>query len=497
MQLRQFRDGVIFILGAIAALKVGSIVVSAPAAEIALLTASVLALGWMIWGGNSWWVPAITGATMGGTIQFGFKIYPIDIGLLLAVIGLLPLLLLAYSRVYLPHRRPLPLTFYAAGTYFTVRVALDAHDSGSGLGNMLRILADIVWPFFFGFIFYNFGRTSAVSAAIASVAVVSGLRIVGNIVGLFFDSVLYIPGINYIIAAGPDGIVDLRSCSFFMLITSLIFLEAARHVTGRLFWLVSVVGSIYLVLLGGSRFSAAIALLVPVIFFVASRRWQLVAVCSGVMLGLLVLINYQPAVLERLPETAERSLSGLLLQPEKIEAGERAEGSTQWHEVMRQEGFRRWTSSPRSWFIGYDLKPFREDAYYNIGQYDEEAIRAAASADVGGYESGLWTVLATMGSVGYLFYFIVFLPLWWRTVSYLLRHRVRTVQDGMILWATYASISWYLFGFTAGSYPSLELALMIIASALVQDMKIGAEAAVESAAEEEIAYASGATLRAR
>jgi hypothetical protein len=442
---------------------------------LAVVTSLVLVLLWILTARDYWWTPLPAGATVTGLFWVSFKIYPLEATILLCVLALVPMLLLRGERIYQNHRRPLPFLFYLAALYITVRMSIDIVPAEGARGNLGRIYFDAIWPFFFSWLFYRYGKTSVVWAALILAFVMLTLRAVCATIGYIYNIPLYIPGINYILSfSDVDSFIPMRTVAYNLLFICLIFFHAFRSWLAK-FTLAPIIGfSSALIALGQGRFMTLMYIILPISFFAWSRRWWLClpAILTGG--GIILAVNIDPHLIDKLPADVTRSLSGIIFKPEATDIQLGAEGSNEWHTALRQEGYQRWTQSPLTFLFGYGLRPSPD--LFETKQYslDPQTVIGIA-ANVGAYECGLWSVLAVLGSIGFICYIIVFFQFWRRLLPYLPRRPQNTVWEGLLFWGGYSSFLWLAVCYFQGEFPGLEIFLLVLACAVVEDGRVPLE----------------------
>ena len=471
-------------LACLLAIYAGAHLVQLSLPVLAEVTALVLALLWVLTARDYWWAPLLTGATVTGVFWVGFKIYPLEAVMVLGVLALVPMLLLRGERIFQNHRHPLPLLFYLAAAYITVRMSIDIVPAQGARGNLGRIYFDAIWPFFFGWLFYRYGKTSVVWAALILAFFALTLRAGFATIGYIYNIPLYIPGINYILSfSEADSLVPMRFVAYNLLFISLIFFHAFRSWFAKFSLTPIIVFASGLIVLGQGRFMTLMYIILPICFFAWSRRWRLCLFCLTVGSGLILAVNLRPHLIDKLPDAAARSLSGVIFKPEATDVQAGAEGSNEWHAALRQEGYERWTQSPLTFLFGYGLRPspdFFETKQYNL---DPKTV-VGISANVGAYECGLWSVLAVHGLVGFILYFFLFFQFWKWLWPYFVRRPQNTVWEGLLFWGGYSSFLWFVTCYFQGKFPSLEIFLVVLACAIVEDGRVPLEQPEEE--EEEI-----------
>jgi hypothetical protein len=471
MMPRKYIDVLVVIIASIVALYVGSHLVVLSMGELALVTTIILLMLWTLTAGIYWWTPLLVGATLTGVFYIGFKIYPIEVSILISLLGLAPLLLVQNEKLQQTHRRPLPFIFYLAAIYLTLRMSVDIIPAAGARGNLGRIYFEAIWPFVFGWLFHLFGKTSVAWTSLVAVFVCLLVRAGGAIIGYFMSTPLYIPGINYVISiTGEESLIPMRTVAFNLLLVSLILYHASRSMIGKLLLLPVLVFSSGLMLAGQGRFATLMFLLLPVCFFAWRRSWLIFFTSGLVAAGLIIFINTSPQVVDQMPPYMARSLTGFILKPNVSSVEEGTVSSDEWHSGLRDEGLHRWTESPFTFLFGYGIRP--SPLLYETKEFQLDAKTAInTSANVAAYESGLWTVLAVVGAVGFLFYFFLFFHFWRLTLPYFLRPPSGQMWEGFLFWGCYSSLAWFATCHFQGGFPSLELFLIILATDLLDDRR--------------------------
>jgi hypothetical protein len=263
-------------LACVIAVYAGAHLVQLPLPLLGMVTALVFVLLWILTARDFWWTLLPAGVLVSGVFWVGFKIFPTEATIGLCLLALAPMLLLRGERIFQSHRQPLPFIFYVAAVYITVRMAIDIAPAQGARGNLGRIYFNAIWPFFFGWLFYRYGKTSVVWTALILAFVLLALRAGFAIVGYIYNIPLYIPGINYILSfSGAESLISMRSVAYNLLFLSLIFFHAIRSLLGKLLLLPVMVCTSGLIVMGGSRFMTLMYLVMPVAFFAWSRRWWL------------------------------------------------------------------------------------------------------------------------------------------------------------------------------------------------------------------------------
>lgn len=463
---------VIVFLGSLLAVYVGSNIVTLPPAGLFIVGAVIFLGIWMLVAGKNWWVTIFAGGTIGGIFHVGFKVYPNEIAFALAVIGLVPLVLVQDRKVFETQRKPLPFIFYLTALFIAIRLLIDVIPAQGARGNMSRILFDQTWCFAFAFLFHHYGSLSAARTAIGLMFVFLLIRTVAALIGFMFNVPLIIPGRNYVLSfSAHDSLIPMRYVAFMLLTSALILFHSTRSIIYRAALLPVFAFACILVVMGEGRFATLVMLMLPTAFCAWSRRWALLFLVGTLSVGTILFINAAPDTLNSLPRQAGRALSGLVFSKNASQEDFETEASDHWHQALREEGYKRWTSSPADFLFGdgitpsfdlYDQKKFKEDP--------ETAVKNGAN--IGGYESGLWSVVGLFGVVGFGLYLLLFIRLRKDVLPYFFRRPKGTFWEGIVFWGCYSAITWYLVCYFQGYSPEFEMLLMIIAWETVNEGKL-------------------------
>lgn len=469
---------IIIFLGSILAIYVGSNIVTLPPAGLLIVGFIIAVVIWVLVAGESWWIPIFVGATVGGTFYVGFKVFPIEVAFALSIIGLIPLVLVRDKQAFQFHRKSLPLIFYVTGLYIAIRLLIDVVPAAGARGNLSRILFSQTWCFVFAFLFHHYGSLSAARKAIGWMFAVLLVRAVAALIGFVAGIPLIVPGLNYALSfKAENNLVPMRYVAFMLMISALIIFHSTRSIIYKTMLIPVCIFASVLVVMGQGRFATLVMLLLPLAFFAWSRRWLALLVVGTISLSSVAFINVVPDSLDALPPGAGRALSGLVFSTNVSQSDFATEASDAWHDALRAEGYRRWTSNLGEIFVGdgitpsfdfYDMLKFKADAY----------VAVTNAANVGGYECGLWSVMGLTGLIGFGLYVLLFIRLWWDVLPYFLRRPQGTFWEGLIFWGCYASISWYVVCYFQGYSPTFELLLMIIAKEVIDEGKLD-EAPIE------------------
>jgi hypothetical protein len=330
-----------------------------------------------------------------------------------------------------------------------------------------------LWPFFFGFVFYRFGSSRVLRAALVAIYVAIVVRMAFGLVNYYADRIYVVPGINYSI--DPQ---DLRSSGLLLFPLALLFLLISGGGLAKLGHILMTGAATWAVLLGGSRGGIAILLFMPAFLLFTLRRWLLLTGFAMISMCGILLVNSSPHLLDALPYRVARAFSILLVNENRVDVQIEVRDSNLWHKlILPQEAYRRWSDNFSSMAVGTGIKKFQPlvkdwawgaDALYYNGQ---------VSADMGAYESAFWTVLAVTGAIGFALYVVLLAQLFLRLYPKVLRSGIHDLPTGVAFWACLSIASWAAFCVPQGSYPSFEIFLSLLALAAFADAGGAIEAA--------------------
>ncbi len=456
--------------GLIAAIFMGSWLGSENYGTVILSVLILLAAFWILLSGEGWWVPMMFALGIGGFFTVPFKLYPHEMALAICGVALLPRIPLKASG--LRKLRPrLSNAFLALLAYLLVHVSVGAFNywNHPGLGNIGRAYLNALWPLLFGLGYYYYGSIKLMRPALRFLYAALLIRMSMGFLNYFTDDVFFVPGVNYTI--DPQ---DLRSSGYMLLFLSGLMLVTTDSPIAKVWHGFTFVVSAYAWLLGGSRAQVAGVLILAFILLIIFRKWFQITIAVTVVAILVALLNVSPTIIEPLPYRMQRGLSVLIVgSTPQVDVQMDIRGSDQFREVISNEGLVRWTSSWQTMFVGVGIRPFDENATFMASRFEVDAftLMVQSSADVGAYETGLWTVLAVTGGVGFLLYA-------WLLVSFS-REIVRAIRAGHLrggelvicAWAGCSLIGWFFTCYLYGGFPSFELFLGFIAMAVVEDRR--------------------------
>ena len=374
---------------------------------------------WVFTAGRYWWFAYPVIMFWGGYIYLGFKIYPDEIGILVTIAGFL---VYAIKNGAGFHQDRLPVTgvLILLIAYFIVHMSVSYYLSNlgwlTGGGSIIRVYSSGLIALLFCWLFYKYGSVQNVKTVIQIIFAVLALRILLSL--LYFSA----PGLFdyweedlFVLYTSAD----LRFSALYEMILGIgtYYLTDKRLVKNVILLFICLL--LVIILFGEGRVSVACAASVLVIWMLLAKKLRLLLCLSPVVLILIIQVIAQMHLLSNLPLEVQRSLSFLPgLESQLIYS---TESSNQWHTDLFWLGYEKWTNTWSSFWIGNAIDA-RDVYYFFKFNYAMQLEIAAGNAR---YESTLWTVLATLGVIGFFLYGSVF--------AFLCRDIVaKVLKDGII-----------------------------------------------------------------
>ena len=209
--------------------------------------------------------------------------------------------------------------------------------------------------------------------------------------------------------------------------------------------------------MGGGRGLTVASMLVIIAAIAAARMWKALTAATFAVICLIVFLNLFPRSLDVVDYRVQRTLSVLIWNGDSSETKMRVAGSDVWHDRLREIGFERWITSPRTFVFGTGIRPWNASAVRETNWALKFEALLQGAADTGGYESALWTILAPAGLAGLLLCVC--------TIGYFALYNGRRLLSGQLsgmertvaFLGVYAPIEWALFSPVQGGYPAIEL----------------------------------------
>jgi hypothetical protein len=458
-------------VGLIGALFLGAALGSDDYLTVILSAASLFSAIWIIMSGERWWVPMGFALGIGGFFTIPWKLYPHELALALCGLAILPRI--PFKSTGLKKKRPrLPAIFYVLFAYLLAHFAFSASRElqSGGLGNISRAYLNALWPFIFGLAFYLYGSSKVIGAAFRAMYLALLIRMAFGFTNYFLDDNFIVPIVNYTI--DPQ---DLRTSGSMLLILSGLLVISSPGPIARVGHAFVMLASAYACLVGGSRAQIAAIFLYPMILCIVFRKWTQLLVSLSLAGLLVVAINLTPQTLESLPYRVQRGLSVLIIGTTvEIDVQQDVKGSDEFRRVISLEGKKRWTESPRNLLFGAGIRRFDESFFAAASRFEMDpfTLLIQSAADVGAYETTLWTLLGVLGLFGLVLYALLLLSLLRSILPALQTWKLKGANFVVVAWACLAIISAFFTCVLFGSYPSFEIFLAILAKGLVEDLRM-------------------------
>jgi len=434
-----------------------------------VLSATLVGLAlWTFLARDAWWVIMPVCLSFGGFFYFGFKILLHEVGLLLC----LPPLILSLAVRSRPGvvRSPVPRFGYALLAYLLAHLAVSIYlakmHSLSGTGHILRVYTHALWAVAFLILFHRFGKTTLIKQAFTLMYFTALTRIALGLIVFFFPAFLYIPGVNFILPATAVGFADLRTSAMLFAPLNLCCAAMSTSLLRRSFHILMVLAAGALTLMGSGRAAFLMFCAMPLLLALLRGRRGLMLTFLALLLAGALYLNLNPQILYNSPEPVRRTLSALVVHSPYHDVHREVRLSNRWHFGLGRLGRQNWLASPWSFLFGNRIYPFSEDYFASTSNMD---ARMEIAARIGAYESGLWTILAVLGLVGVLLYAGLFGKLLRGLAGEIRRHGIADHTHAFYFLALSSAITWFLFCWIWGHFPSEQLLFAAIAHAAYED----------------------------
>lgn len=486
MESGKYFLGSIIFLGFVAAVMVGWGVVTTSPYALVFLTGGCIGLLWCLFAGKRWWVVVPILTVLTGTFWVGFKIPPGEISVLFAVGALIPSWLMRQSR-FIKHRSPLPTTLYILLGYIILHMVvcifyIKNNNLGS-IGSVLRSYSTSIWPLGFAILFHYYADTHYLKAAVIGGYILMGLTILCNIFTVITGIPVIIPGVNFVVSTlvfdeelAEGGLFQIRWTALAFMLLSLYFWHNSCNAIGKLLWLFPIATGFILLLAGGGRGAMLLGGTLVLMWFLRNKNYLLLGLACIFCVLIIATINVEPRVLKHLPYSAQRGLSGFILDKKTSElygitfSRENHVGSNEFHQMLHQHGYERWTMNTFTVFFGYGLRPY-DEPWSNklINSRDWWWATTSEAADTGAYEKGFWAVTAVFGLFGLLLYgwvLFYYIRNLWKTYW---NNTTNSYGQWYVFNAFTKIILWILFCGIMGGFPSSVILFAIIAHSWIED----------------------------
>jgi len=460
-------------LGLIVCAAIGMMLGSDSVVVVIVMATLALGLAWVTQAKQRWWLLVPAAGTLGGYFWFGFKLYPHEVALAGCLVPLIMTTALRRGNK-IEGRPPFPTVLYLLSFYLLAHWLgsniYNKLDTGSGYGNVTRAYFNAYWVIIFLIAFWRFGSTEFIPAALLLSYLAAGARVAIGLFTYFTNGFAYVPVLNYVLPGSTHARgADLRFSGLALATLAACYFLIKKGFFRKSFHLFVFLGSCVALLFGSGRTVLVLVCLIPICAALLYRQIVPLILSTFAAGTLLVILNFEPSLLDRVSAPVQRSASILLVDKAESAKYGLAGSSDEWHANLRALGFKKWTSSWHSFLFGTGIRPYDNAVRETIAGVTTTEDYLESSAKVGAYESGWWTVIAVTGLVGLILYLIVLIYLLRRLLPVLLHEKVRDHHHAFAFMAVFGIIIWLGLGWTNGGFPSTEIMFGFLALLAIED----------------------------
>lgn len=424
-----------------------------------------LAIAWVFGSGKYWWLVFPFMAFWGGVFWIGFKIYPDEIGVLIAA-GALILALIKNRHVIIQDRPPISWAFLLLISYFILHMSISLFiaklDWLSGGGSIVRVYATGLAYLLFSWLYYKFGSSKYIKAAIIIIFAIITIRIIISLFYFYQPTLFNLPEAD-LLWLYPSA--DLRLSALYQMIFSIMLLYLLKNPLIKTIIVIAMILMFVLVLLGEGRVSVAMAVSALILWLLLAKKIRYLIYLLPALFVSIIVVYSKMHLFSNLPLEIQRSLSFIPgLESQLIY---NTEGSNYWHFDLFRLGFERWTSDFFSLLFGNHVDPVGVYEFLKLNYFSELQIAASTAR----YESTLWTVLATLGIVGTFLYIWIFRFFFRDIIAIVRRDGIISFNHAVYAVAIICLLLMILFSWIRGGFPTTELLLGVMAKGLYEDNK--------------------------
>jgi hypothetical protein len=207
---------------------------------------------------------------------------------------------------------------------------------------------------------------------------------------------------------------------------------------------------------------------IAIIWAIFQRKFVSLAIFVSTLIVLLVTFNTNPDLIYQFPKRFQRTLSIFVMKSPYQTVHAMLETSDQWHYELMQRGYHKWVKTPLTCLFGNRVLSVQNESDFGRKNFTDKIQMAE---DLASYESGLWTVLATLGLVGMGLYIAVFKYFLGPVIRSLWRHQICDPAHAFAFMAVASMMVWVGFCWGVGHFPSQQLMLAVIARAAYDDQQ--------------------------
>jgi hypothetical protein len=435
---------------------------------VALWGMGLALLGWVFFARDAWWLLLPMAIGFGGMFYFGFKVYTHEIMLVVCFLPLLPQL--AAGRSLEVRRKKLPVAFYALIAYLGMHMLVSGYLAmmdGESIGSIIRVYVAGLWPLIFAIPFYSMGSSRYLRRALTFFLWAAMIRSILGVIGYYFPQAI-IPVMGFILPGLYSEGMELRESGLWMVYLGFTLFSLSPRWISKAFYALLVAAAGWFVVLGGGRGSLAMAVGISIVWATFEKKFISLAIFVAGLMALLVTFNSDPDLIYQFPKRLQRTLSVFVLKSPYQTVHVMLETSDQWHYELMQRGYNKWVKTPITCLLGNPVLPVKNAADFGRKDFYDKMQMAE---DLAAYESGLWTVLATLGLVGMVLYIVVFSYFLGPVIRSLWHHQICDPAHAFAFMAVASMMVWVGFCWGVGHFPSQQLMLAVIARAAYDDQQ--------------------------
>jgi len=425
----------------------------------------VFVITWVLGSGKYWWLFFPLMAFWGGVFWIGFKVYPDEIGVLVAAAALI-LAMIKSHHVIVQERATISWAFPLLILYFILHMSISFYtaklDLLIGSGSIIRVYAGGLTYLLFSWLYYKFGASKYVKAAIIIIFAMVTVRI---IISLFY---FYQPTLFNFSEADTMWLyssTDLRSSALYQIVFSIILFYLFKSRLMKTIMVIFIILLLVLVLVGQGRVSVAMAFSTIILWMLLAKKIRLLIYLLPILFVSIIIVYNEGHLLPNLPLEMQRSLS--FIPGLKSQLIYSTEASNIWHFDLFNLGFKRWTFDFTSFLFGNRIDPVALYDFSKLNYFSKLQVAAASAR----YECTLWMVLATLGIVGTSLYIWIFRFLFRDIIPIVRRDGIISFNHAVYSAAIICLLLMMLFGWIRGGFPAVELMLGVMAKSLYEDNK--------------------------
>jgi hypothetical protein len=425
----------------------------------------MFAIVWVYGSGRYWWLVFPVMAFWGGLFWVGFKIYPDEFGLVIAVAALAVALCRHFPAME-RYRTAASWSFLLLILYFLIHLSVSLSNSNfgwlNGSGSIIRVYASGISFLVFSWMYYKFGTSEHIKLAVIIVFIVMLVRITVSMLAIYTPRLSGMSGTGFFWLYSP---ADLRFSALYQMLFGIMLFYFFQERWVKIIIMILIISMFILVLFGEGRVSVAMAVFTLILWMWLAKRTVLLIYLLPLLVVSVMLVYSEVHLLSKLPSGVQRAISFVPGLESQLVYNTQA--SNEWHFDLLHLGFQRWTSSIGSLFFGHRINP---EGVYFLNELDYFS-RLEIAAGTSRYECTLWTILATLGIVGAALYIWLFTFLFRDIVPIVRKEGIISFNHAVYAAAIISLVLMILFGWIRGGFPGIELMLGVMAKALYEDSK--------------------------